>query len=164
MQPMDGWETLEQIKSNPKTKNIPVLMVTGKMLTADEAKRYHICIEDYIMKPFTNAQLSAAIEPVLIRKKTINENIVLAKKAGISQEKFYEYVKLSKRVDVNEKILGLLQKNYALEKRDEHGEISANQIIDQMVMDTKSHEDLLEPLKREIFSAFAIKGYSIPHI
>ena len=30
MEPMDGWETLEKIKENPLTKDIPVLMLTAK--------------------------------------------------------------------------------------------------------------------------------------
>ncbi|HQN92020.1 MAG TPA: response regulator, partial [Methanoculleus sp.] len=33
MEPMDGWETLEKIKANPATRNIPVLMLTAKPLT-----------------------------------------------------------------------------------------------------------------------------------
>jgi CheY-like chemotaxis protein len=30
MEPMDGWETLENIKINPKTREIPVLMQIGR--------------------------------------------------------------------------------------------------------------------------------------
>jgi two-component system OmpR family response regulator len=164
MEPMDGWETLEKIKSEPGTKDIPVLMLTGKQLTAAEAKRYHICIEDYLMKPFTNAQLSAAIEHVLVRKKNIKENIVLAKKAGISQDRFCEFAKLSKRVDVNKKIIDILAKIYTGEQERRPGEIAPDQIISQIVMDTRRHEDSLEELRREIFPAFAAKGYPVPDI
>ena len=32
MEPVDGWETLERIKENPETKDIPVLMLTAKRL------------------------------------------------------------------------------------------------------------------------------------
>ena len=38
MEPMDGWETLEKIKENPTTKEIPVLMLTAKQLTPVEAE------------------------------------------------------------------------------------------------------------------------------
>ena len=48
MEPMDGWETLEKIKENPSTKEIPVLMLTAKQLTPTEAEEYGIFIEDYV--------------------------------------------------------------------------------------------------------------------
>jgi two-component system OmpR family response regulator len=162
MQPMDGWETLEKIKSNPDTKDIPVLMLTGKQLTAAEAKQYHICIEDYIMKPLDKNQLFAAIEHVLTRKKVIHENIVLAKKAGVAQETFCEYAKLSRHVDINKKLIGLLEKSYGTPEPGKHGIGDALDIIEQMIMNTRSNEDRLEQLQREIFSAFTAKGYPVP--
>ncbi len=162
MQPMDGWETLEKIKTNPDTKDIPVLMLTGKQLTAAEAEQYHVCIEDYIMKPFEKVQLYTAIEHVLTRKKNIRENIVLAKKAGVAQETFCEYAKLSKHVDINKKLIGLLEKSYGTPEPGKHGIGDALDIIEQMILDTRSNEDRLEQLQREIFSAFTAKGYPVP--
>jgi DNA-binding response OmpR family regulator len=162
MEPMDGWQTLEQIKSKDATKQIPVLMLTGKQLTAAEAKQYHICIEDYIMKPFTNNQLYAAIEHVLIRKQNIYKNIVLAEKAGIAQDTYCEYAKLSKRVDVNKKLIGILQKSYGMPEPGKHGTGDALDIIEQMITNTRSNEDRLLQLQREIFSAFTAKGYPVP--
>jgi len=162
MQPMDGWQTLEHIKSTDAIKEIPVLMLTAKELTAAEAKQYHICIEDYIMKPVDKYQLYAAIEHVLNRKQTIYKNIVLAKKAGIDQDMYCEYAKLSKRVDVNKKLIGLLQKSYGVPEPGKHGIGDALDIIEQMIMNTRSNEDRLEQLQREIFSAFTAKGYPVP--
>ncbi len=57
MEPMDGWETLERIKENPSTKEIPVLMLTAKQLTPAEAQEYGIYIEDYVLKPITHRGL-----------------------------------------------------------------------------------------------------------
>ncbi|KUL00043.1 MAG: Response regulator receiver protein, partial [Methanoculleus marisnigri] len=51
MEPMDGWETLGRIKTNPATRDIPVLMLTAKPLTPEEANEYGAYIEDYILKP-----------------------------------------------------------------------------------------------------------------
>jgi two-component system OmpR family response regulator len=162
MQPMDGWQTLEHIKSTAAIKEIPVLMLTGKQLTAAEAKQYHICIEDYIMKPLDKNQLYTAIEHSLNRKQNIYRNIVLAKKAGIAQDTYCEYAKLSKRVDVNKKLIGLLQKSYGMPEPRKHGTGDALDIIEEMIMNTRSNEDRLEHLQREIFSAFTAKGYPVP--
>ena len=112
MAPMDGWKTLEHIKKDPLTKNIPALILTGKAITPAEARQYNICIEDYVMKPFGQNDLYAAVEQVLMRKRKIEESIVLAKKAGIDKEMFCEFAKLSKRVSVNRKLIGMLEKNY----------------------------------------------------
>ena len=62
MEPMDGWETLENIKTNPETREIPVMMLTAKQLTPEEAQEYGAYIEDYVMKPTTHRQLYDAIE------------------------------------------------------------------------------------------------------
>jgi CheY-like chemotaxis protein len=162
MQPMDGWETLEHIKANPDTKTIPVLMLTGKQLTAAEAKRYHICIEDYIMKPFTNAQLIAAIEHVLAREIKIKENLPLAAKAGISRDRYCEFAQLSKHVDVNKKIVHILQRTYGVSGSGKLGDDEENKLFEQMLLNARHHEDRFEQMKREIFSAFKEKGYPVP--
>lgn len=57
MEPMDGWETLERIKTSPALRHIPVLMLTAKPLTPEEANEYGPYIEDYILKPTTHHQL-----------------------------------------------------------------------------------------------------------
>jgi DNA-binding response OmpR family regulator len=138
-------------------------MLTGKQLTPTEAKQYHICIEDYIMKPFDRHQLYAGIGHVLSRKKNVHENIVLAKKAGIDKNMYCEYAKLSKHVEVNKKLIGLLQKSYGIYEPGMRGVATEEfDIIEQMITNTKSHEDRLLQLQREIFSAFTAKGYPVP--
>jgi DNA-binding response OmpR family regulator len=59
MKPVNGWDLLSALKSDPRTAKIPVILVTivdqpatGTMLGADE----------YIMKPVNKATLLAAVE------------------------------------------------------------------------------------------------------
>jgi two-component system OmpR family response regulator len=162
MQPMDGWDTLEHIKSLPETKHIPVLMLTGKQITAAEAQHYHICIEDYIMKPFEKSQIYAAVEHVILRKKIMRENIVLAKKAGILKDTYCEYAKLSTRIDVNKKLIDLMHQTYTFHEPGDLKDAEVKKIIEQMITNTRSNQTRLEQLKREIFSAFIKKGYPVP--
>lgn len=112
MEPMDGWETLENIKSNPDTKEIPVMMLTAKQLTPEEAQEYYAYIEDYVMKPTTHRQLYEAIEYVLSRRKNIAEKVAKAKEAGIDDELIDEYERLSKNVDVSKRLLKILKSTY----------------------------------------------------
>ena len=91
MEPMDGWQTLEQIKKTPDFKSIPVLMLTGDALTAQRAKQYNICMDDYITKPFLLEDLYTAIDRILMRKQKLKETLALAKNIGIEKEKLCEY-------------------------------------------------------------------------
>jgi CheY-like chemotaxis protein len=54
---MDGWQVLKEVKSNPKTKDIPVIVLTAKNEDMDMFKGYDLGASYYMTKPFTKAQL-----------------------------------------------------------------------------------------------------------
>jgi CheY-like chemotaxis protein len=112
MEPMDGWETLVNIKGNLELKDIPVMMLTAKQLTPFEAKEYGIYIEDYILKPITHKELYDAIERVLSRKKTIERDMSQALDAGFDKKIIDEYGRLSKSIDINRRLLRILETTY----------------------------------------------------
>jgi two-component system, OmpR family, response regulator len=109
MEPMDGWETLKHIKEDPKTKEIPVLVLTAKQLTTAEAQEYGIYIEDYVLKPITHHELYNAIEHVLNRRQSIKSDTDLARKSGFDPEIITEYARLSKSIDVNRRLVKILK-------------------------------------------------------
>lgn len=53
----DGWQVLEEMRSNPRTKNLPVIVLTAKNEDADMVKGYGLGANYYMSKPFTKAQL-----------------------------------------------------------------------------------------------------------
>ena len=112
MEPMDGWETLDKIKENPATKDIPVLMLTAKQLTPAEAEEYGIFIEDYVLKPITHRELYDAIEHVLGRRKTISTDMEHAQQSGADFDIANEYALLSKSIDVNKRLMKILETTY----------------------------------------------------
>jgi len=112
MEPMDGWETLEKIKYDPEIRQIPVMMLTAKQLTPDEAQKYGVYIEDYIMKPTTHRQLYDAIEYVLKRQEKIQGEVEIAKNEGVDDKLIDEYERLSKSVDVSKRLLKILESTY----------------------------------------------------
>lgn len=114
MEPMDGWETLENIKLDPATRDIPVLMLTAKQLTPDEAQEYGMYIEDYVIKPITHKELYDSIEHVLKRKSDITDGIRLAEERGINSVLVSEYARLMKSVDVNKRLIRILENTYSL--------------------------------------------------
>ena len=74
---MNGWETLDAIRKNSATKDIPVIMLTA---VSDEQKMVAGLkrgADDYVVKPFMLANLVARMEAVLRRcikpqKATLN--------------------------------------------------------------------------------------------
>lgn len=70
---MNGWDTLKEIRKNPKTKNIPVIMITA---VNDEQKMVaglRNGADDYIIKPFVLPNILARIEAVLRRTRRQSE-------------------------------------------------------------------------------------------
>lgn len=57
MPDMDGFETCELLKSNPLTRDIPVIFLTAKNETDDIVKGFRIGGVDYITKPFRKEEL-----------------------------------------------------------------------------------------------------------
>lgn len=64
MPTMDGWQVLKEVKSNPRTKDMPVIFLTAKDRAADIVKGYELGVDYYITKPFTKAQLLEGLKLV----------------------------------------------------------------------------------------------------
>ena len=53
----DGWELLKEMRSDPKTKDVPAIVLTAKNDDSDMFKGYDLGANYYMTKPFTKAQL-----------------------------------------------------------------------------------------------------------
>ncbi|MDY0019393.1 MAG: response regulator [Anaerolineae bacterium] len=66
MPDMDGWEVYQQMKSDPKLKDIPVIVVTAKAQSIDKVLGLHIAkVDDYITKPFGPQELTVSVHKIL---------------------------------------------------------------------------------------------------
>jgi DNA-binding response OmpR family regulator len=61
----NGWEVLEEMKSNPKMKDIPIVILTSKNEEADMFKGYDLGASYYMTKPFTKEQLLYGVKLML---------------------------------------------------------------------------------------------------
>ena len=158
MEPMSGWDTLDQIKKNPATGSIPVLMITGKKLSAAEAKQYNLAIDDYIMKPFLPADLYEAVDRIRDRKRNLKESLIQIKKAGVDREMFCEWARLSNRISTSRKILGMLDVPQGTPELRDLDTLDDMLVVDYMNVRNHMDEKRVEQLQVEINSAFRSKG------
>ena len=109
MEPMDGWETLEKIKSNPDTHNLPVLMFSAKKITPEEAQEHSLNIEDFVSKPVNPAQLLDSIKRIFERRSNVILEAGFAKDAGLDGLIIGEYSALRKSIEVDKNLLAVLK-------------------------------------------------------
>lgn len=67
--PPDGIELCRQLKNEPATKNIPVLMLTANECTKSIDTCFSMGVEDYLFKPFTIPDLLGKIKKHLARNR-----------------------------------------------------------------------------------------------
>jgi len=89
---MDGYKIIKRLKENNITKDIPVIFLTAKSETADEAKGIHLGAVDYITKPFSSAVVAARVKNHL-QLKSIQETLKQ------QNEELKEAVKLREEVE-----------------------------------------------------------------
>ena len=61
---VDGLEILQKVKSDPRTRHIPVVVLTSSREEADLAKSYNYGVNSYVVKPVDFAQFSDAVRQV----------------------------------------------------------------------------------------------------
>ncbi len=62
---LDGWEVLARLR---KSKPTPVLMLTARDRTADRVRGLDAGADDYLVKPFDNAELFARLRAIVRRR------------------------------------------------------------------------------------------------
>ena len=74
----DGYKIVRKIRSNPKTKNVPVIMITAKTSEMDMVKGLDDGADDYIRKPFSVMELLSRVRALLRRsQEEIPEQLVV---------------------------------------------------------------------------------------
>ena len=66
---LSGLEACRRLKSNQKTKNIPVLMLSARSEEVDRVRGLDIGADDYVVKPYALAELMARVKAHLRRTR-----------------------------------------------------------------------------------------------
>jgi CheY-like chemotaxis protein len=59
---IDGLEVLQRIKSDPRTKSIPVVVLTSSKEQNDVVETYNLGVNSYIVKPVNFEQFSETVQ------------------------------------------------------------------------------------------------------
>ncbi|MBQ7134595.1 MAG: response regulator transcription factor [Ruminococcus sp.] len=106
----DGMDILQEIRSNPETEKIPVIMATAKGTEIDKIQGLDKGADDYLVKPFGTMEMVSRIKAVLRRCKR-EENTPDTLKIGGIVLKDNEH-----KVTVNGERISLTFKEYELLK------------------------------------------------
>jgi len=79
---LSGFEVCKLVRKDPKTRNLPIVMLTAKSEENDMAAGLDIGADDYITKPFSPKILISRIKAALRRKEGLSEEGDESKKAG----------------------------------------------------------------------------------
>ena len=71
---LDGWQVCRLIKTDPKTKAIPILILTALGEEADRVRGLELGADDYLLKPFSLKELIARVRALLRRAHMPMEN------------------------------------------------------------------------------------------
>jgi two-component system phosphate regulon response regulator PhoB len=107
----DGLEVCRNLKKDPKTSSIPVVMVTAKGSEADIVTGLEMGAADYITKPFSPRILLARIRAVLRRDKPLKADehpLIRIHDIEIDSKRYRVTVK-NKAVDLTSTEFGLLR-------------------------------------------------------
>ena len=65
MPKLDGYETCKRLKSDPETRDIPVILLSAKGRNVDQKVGFEVGADDYITKPFSPRKLVDRINSIL---------------------------------------------------------------------------------------------------
>ena len=77
---VDGFDVCKSLKNNPRTKAVPIVMLTARSEEADIVIGLELGADDYLTKPFSPRELIARVRAILRRSKIdISDHEILQK-------------------------------------------------------------------------------------
>jgi two-component system, OmpR family, copper resistance phosphate regulon response regulator CusR len=131
---MDGWTLLKRLRS--QGRRMPVLFLSARDQVADRVKGLELGADDYLVKPFSFAELLARVRTILRRGRTDTEPTAL-QVADLELDLLRRRVtRGGKRIDLTAKEFGLLE---LLMRRT--GEVLPRSLIASQVWDMNFESD-----------------------
>jgi DNA-binding NarL/FixJ family response regulator len=88
---MDGYQLVRNLRSNPRTRLVPIIFLTAKDETADRIQGFRAGVDAYITKPFEPDELVAVVAGILRRTEQVHSD--LARMFGEKEEETRDLVR-----------------------------------------------------------------------
>ena len=103
---LDGYEVCQQLKSNPQTKDIPVIFISAGNEAVDKVKAFSVGGADYIAKPFQMQEVLMRVKNQLalkslqqqlkVKNERLNQTISQLKKSQQERVKTQKHLAIAK--------------------------------------------------------------------
>lgn len=151
---IDGWEICRQLRANPKTRSVPIIMLTAKGEESDRVSGLELGADDYITKPFSPRELLARIKALLRRSANFYQ----------AEELNFGRLKVDSRaykLSVDEKTVPLTRKEFELFlllARNEGSILTREQLLEDVwgynyFGDARTVDEHVKRVRQKIYSA-----------
>jgi DNA-binding NarL/FixJ family response regulator len=72
---MDGYQLVRNLRSNARTRLIPIIFLTAKDETADRIQGFRSGVDAYVTKPFESEELAAIVAAILHRVERTHSDL-----------------------------------------------------------------------------------------
>ena len=83
---MSGWEVTKILKSDPKYKDIPIVMFSALDDVKDKVEGFELGVDDYITKPFNFSEVFARIWAVLRNRELYAQIVIREARLSLAEE------------------------------------------------------------------------------
>ncbi len=70
---VDGYEVCRRLRTDPRTQELPVILLTAKGRAEDKIRGLDVGADDYVVKPFDPEELMARVNSVLRRSRSLRD-------------------------------------------------------------------------------------------
>ena len=88
---MDGYQLVRNLRSNARTRLVPIVFLTAKDETADRIEGFRTGVDAYITKPFDSEELAAVVAGILNRVARTHSD--LARMFGEKEDDVPEFIR-----------------------------------------------------------------------
>jgi two-component system copper resistance phosphate regulon response regulator CusR len=132
---LNGWQVLQSLRQ--RGLQMPVLFLTARDQVEDRVKGLELGADDYLVKPFSFAELLARVRTILRRGRGTGDNATSLRVADLELDLMRRrVVRAGRRIDLTAKEFGLLE---LLMRR--QGEVLPRSLIASQVWDMNFDSD-----------------------